>query len=198
MHIRRLVAFLLGAWMLGTGFMAYVAVHNLRSVDTLLNAPPVKASPMLGLLGQNDARLLLHHQVSQLNRDYFLRWEQTEILIGVLTIFFLVFATPLRLLPVGIATLATVVVLFLHFFISPEIRYLGESLDFVAITAGEGLRSKMWALHQVYTAATLVKLAVCGVLMAYLLWFRERAVRRRRVVSELDASDSAHVTQAVR
>jgi len=181
--------------MLGTGFMTVVAIHNLRSADEMAAAVPSEKAPIVvRMLGPENTRTLLRHQASQLNRDYFKRWEQVELAIGIFMTFTLVFATQPRWLPIALGAMAVLVVAFLHFFISPEINYLGEALDFMALEDGESQRKRMWALHQVYTAGTLVKLLLCGILTGYLLWFRARKVSRKRVISELDASDDTHYT----
>ncbi len=198
MHTRRLVTFLLGAWIFGTGFMTYVAIHNLRQVDHYLEFSPPKSKIMLAGLGQDNARMLLRSQASRLNRDYFRRWEEVELALGAACIFCLAFTTERRWLPLAFATMAFLLVGFLHLFISPEIDFLGDALDFAAPNAAEGQRMRMWLLHQVYTVATLVKLGLCGALTAFLLWFRPaRRVSRQRRISDLDASDDVTLSTRV-
>lgn len=194
MHTRRLVAFLLGAWMFGTGFMTYVAIHNLRNADQSAVVESEQAPLVLRALGPENTRLLLRHQASLLNREYFERWEQTEIFLGIVIVFWLVFATQRRWLPVALGVMALVLAGWLHFVISPEINFIAKAIDFMGPLEGESQRQRIWALHQVYAVGTLVKLMLCGILTAYLLWFRARKVTRKRVISELDASDDTHYT----
>ncbi len=181
--------------MLGTGFMTLVAIRNLQSANEIAaEAPSAKAPLILRALGPDNMRLLLRHQASELNREYFYRWEQAELVIGIFIVFCLGFATQPRWLPISMAAMAVLLVAFLHFFIAPEISFIGKAIDFQVLKDTDGQMKRMWALHQVYTVGTLVKLLLCGILTAYLLWFRARKVTRKRVISELDASDDTHYT----
>src|SRR5215471_15733202 len=71
MHYTRIAAFVLGAWLLGSVFLTFVATRNFATVDLVLKAPPAEASRMIQSLGSNNARQLLRYLAGEENRAYF-------------------------------------------------------------------------------------------------------------------------------
>src|SRR5215831_6530704 len=93
MHSRRLACLILGLWLAGGMFMAWVATENFRSVDRLMDSPNPMASLEFRTLGPQASRLLLRYAASEQNRYFFETWETVQILLGVLFFFFLLFGT---------------------------------------------------------------------------------------------------------
>ena len=58
MHFNRFAAFLLGAWLLGSLFMALVATQTFAIVDRVLGARPPETTKMIQTLGPVNARHL--------------------------------------------------------------------------------------------------------------------------------------------
>ena len=85
MHARRFACFLLGLWLAGGLFMAYVATQNFRGVDRLLSGGNPAAASRLKPLGPQ-ARMILRYQASEMNRWLFGAWETTQLVCG--TVFF--------------------------------------------------------------------------------------------------------------
>jgi len=83
MHIRRLAAFLLGAWLAGSFFMVLGAAHNLAAVERVLASPPRQVGLSVELLSEPVARNFFRYQANELNRWYFESWEWTQIVLGV-------------------------------------------------------------------------------------------------------------------
>lgn len=59
MHSRRLSCFLLGLWLGGSLFMAWLDTGSLRSVDRLLEQPHPAVALQIETLGRDNARPLL-------------------------------------------------------------------------------------------------------------------------------------------
>jgi hypothetical protein len=130
MHIRRLAALLLGAWLFTGAFLSVVAIHNMQATDRLLTAPPRMAGLSIEALGQSTARTFLRFYSSELNRWYFDVWEIVQIILGVCLIAALVPGGNLRRSGIVLGSLMLLMVLILHFAIAPELNRLGRVLDF--------------------------------------------------------------------
>src|SRR4051794_31136471 len=92
MHARRLACFLLGLWLAGGLFMAWVATQNFREVDRLLSRDNPAATLRLKPLG-NDARPILRYQASEMNRWLFQSWEKVQLGFGTLFFFVMLFGS---------------------------------------------------------------------------------------------------------
>lgn len=130
MHIRRLAALLLGAWLSTGAFLGVVAIHNMQAIDRLLTAPPRMAGLSIEALGESTARTFLRFYSSELNRWYFDIWEIVQIVLGVCLIAALIAGGNGRRSGIVLCSLMLVMVLILHFAIAPELNRLGRVLDF--------------------------------------------------------------------
>ncbi len=165
--------------------MAYVATRSFRTVETTLqNAPAAAIKMMSNLGGKEEARVLLRHQVAEQNRQLFAAWEKGQILIGLALVGLLVFGMPNRWLPWMLSVLMLAMVIFTKYALTPEITFLGRSLDFMPANQALDQRGKFAALHQMYGAIEVVKLLVGCILAVYLFVFRIRRRRDRRDADE--------------
>lgn len=185
MHHRRLAAFLIGSWLLGSLFMFFVATQNFRGVERLLDAPSAAASHRIDALGKEDARLMLRYQVSELNRFFFSAWERFQLLWGAILVI-LTLRGSQRLHVLAIPVLMLLMVAVEHWLLSPEINRLGALMDFVpnARESAEGVR--FWRYHQAYSAMEVVKFLM-GITFASLLLIRRRnrSLFRKQVQPEV-------------
>src|SRR5580658_414432 len=83
MHYSRISAFLLGALLLGSLFMGFVATENFRTANEILKSPPPQAEKMIQQLGEENSRLLLRYQAGEENRLFFETWETAQIVLGL-------------------------------------------------------------------------------------------------------------------
>src|SRR5208282_3012037 len=114
MQHSRIAAFLLGALLLGSLFLAFVATRNFRAVDAVLNSPPPEASKMIQTLGHQNARQLLRYLAGEENRGYFEAWELAQLALGVALVAFLLLGVEKRLLA-SLAGAMLALTLFQHF-----------------------------------------------------------------------------------
>jgi hypothetical protein len=155
MHHQRIAAFLLGAWIMGSLFIIFVATQNFQMADTL---------------GNPDSHAMLRTMAGRLNQLFFVDWERVELGIGIALAAFLWFGMRHRLLA-SVAAASLLLVAIQHFFVTPQMLSLSEHLDSAAVAEQFG------RLHAIYGIMEVVKLILCFGLAALLLpsWRRDRA-----------------------
>jgi hypothetical protein len=167
----KMIFFLMGAWMVGSVMMAFVATQNFRAVDRVLAAPAgADLHRKLDGISPDDARMILRHLASEMNRYYFRVWEWTQFVVGGLVL--MLFVRSGRsdaLVPALIVAMLAIVLVFLVF-LTPTIVTLGRSLDFVSRTPLPPQYARFWRFHITYTLLELVKLLLgAGVLVRLLM-----------------------------
>src|SRR6202035_1447939 len=187
MHFSRISAFLLGALLAGSLFMAFVATGNFQTVSEILKSPPPQAEKMIKQLGDENARLLLRYQAGEENRLFFESWETAQLVLGLL-LAGLLFLWDKRRLLAGLAGAMVILTIFQHFKITPELVWQGRSIDFVAVTADPTARQQFFRLHAIYGVIEAVKLLLM-VAIGIALFPRRRRARQQ---VEIDAVDYAH------
>jgi hypothetical protein len=187
MHYSRISAFLLGALLTGSLFMAFVATGNFQTVSTILKSPPPQADKMIKTLGDENARLLLRYQAGEENRLFFESWEAAQLVLAIVLAGLLFLAGNRRLLA-GLAGAMVILTIFQHFKITPELVWQGRSIDFVPVTSDSPARQQFFKLHTAYGVIEAVKLLLMIVIGIGLFPRRRRS--RQRV--EIDAVDYAH------
>src|SRR5260370_39821011 len=125
MH-HRIAAFLLGAWILGSLFMMFVATQNFRTVDRVLTAAPPQAEQTIQALGPGRSRDLLRYLAGEENQLFFNSWEIAQLILGVALAGVLFFGAHNRLLA-GLATGLGILAAFLHFQMTREMIALSPS-----------------------------------------------------------------------
>ena len=198
MHPVRPVCFVLGSWLAGGVFMAWVATQNFRGVDRLLDQPNPAAKLEFKALdgdrnfGSGAARMLLRYQVSEQNRFYFESWEIVQMTLGSLLFLFLLFGTREdKYLLAGVLVMVVLVAVE-RLVLTPDLTALGRNLDFVPLADPSPERGRFWLLHNAYSSVELVKWAI-GLLLAGRLVAGHRHRRSRGDVrQQLDVIDKAN------
>jgi hypothetical protein len=187
MHIRRVAAFLIGAWLLGSLAMFFVATQNFQGVTRVLDVPSQKANARIEKLGADDARFLLRYQVSELNRQYFDSWERVQLVLGaILVALTLRGSQKLSILAIPVAMLLMVAVA--HWLLTPEVTRLGRLMDFVPDARQTPDGQAFWRYHQIYSAMEVLKFLL-GLYLAFTLLVR----RRRRTIFSKKVSPQVNV-----
>jgi hypothetical protein len=187
MHTRRIATFLLGAWMTGCILVPVIVMYNFRSVERLIESPGVdKAGYIIQGIGKQDARNLLRFWISDLNLNYFWAWEWAQMALAPALILMLVFATTRRTFPILLALLMLALTAFGHFYISSEIVYQSQGVDFLPAAQAAPRRERVARLHTVYRSLELVKLAAS--------LFTMRTTRKRLTeVDRINHADDGHI-----
>jgi hypothetical protein len=192
MRHTRIAAFLLGAWLLGTLFMIFVATQNFQTVDRVMKSPPPEAYKMILALGNDSARQLLRYTAGEENRFFFENWELAQLVLGVLLTGLLIFGVESRMLA-GFSGAMLILTLFEHFKITPEMAWLGRSFDFLPWTAESLSRDQFWKLHGVYSAIEIVKMLLAIVIAGFLFQMRPRRAKQRVQIKAVDDTHHRHV-----
>jgi hypothetical protein len=190
MHLRRIAAFLLGAWILGSLFMFVVATQNFKAVDRMLNAPTREAQERIEVLGDAEARQFLRYHSSELNRQYFELWERTQLIIGFLLVIVYLRSSQ-RLYILALPFIMLLMVAAMHFLISPEIVRLGRMIDFVANGRETATGQQFWMYHNIYSGMEVTKF-LFAVFLAWTVNFRR--FRKRRTQKAPVDGDVVHNT----
>jgi len=192
MHFNRFAAFLAGAWLLGSLFMAFVATQNFATVDRVLGAPPPETVKMIQTLGPENARHLLRYLAGEENRGFFEAWELVEIILGVSLIALFFLGSKNRILA-GLAGGLLVLTIFQHFRITPDLVAIGRSNEFLTGNTQGAVRSQFARLHAIYGIVELVKIALTLVIAGFLFARRRRSSRQRVEVDAVNYANHGHV-----
>ena len=186
MGFRRIVAFLMGAWIGGSALLIFGVYQNFNAIDEILKNPPDAVQKDVDMLGAERVRVLLRYSAGIENVDTFSTWEEVQIGIGLLATVLLFLEKSTRVL----ATLPlamTLLVLFLHFRISPDIAWSHRLFAFAPWAAESHGRDEFWRLHAIYEGVDFVK-CLFGIVLTQILFLgpntRYRRKKRRRVAIE--------------
>jgi hypothetical protein len=193
---RRVVTFVLGAWLGMSIWMSAVAIQNLRAVDNILQNPSAAAARYLMGVGTERAASFMRHQAAEMNRALFESWGWTQLAIGCGLFLLLLFARHARRSSIILSFLMLVIVIAMTFVIVPEMRGSGRATDFSAQNSSSPERGRFRMLHSTYLALEGVKLLLGAALCAMYFWGHsrpERATLERRKVYVVDDADDSHV-----
>ena len=166
--MRMLMALLLGGWLLGTLLVAGVAAENFFMVDRLLRSPsPAEFQQKIAPLPPGEARAVLRHLVSELNRFYFRVWEGIELVLGAMLLVLAVKFGKNRSITIGVSLMLAIGLLMV-FYITPQLVEIGRGLDFVPRDPRPPELARFGRLHAAYSVLDLCKLLV-GIWVAVLL-----------------------------
>ncbi|MGA2183344.1 MAG: hypothetical protein ABSH47_09960 [Bryobacteraceae bacterium] len=186
MHLRRIAAFLLGAWLAGSLIVLIVCFSNLTSVGEAMENADADAQRMLTHIGSESARMLLGSLVAAENTRLLSGWELTEAPLGILVVVMLFLERPLRFL-VLLPAAMLLLVGFEHVLLTPEIAWLSQALAFARAGTALAQRGRLDNMHRIYGFVEAAKLLV-GFALAILI-FVMRSGRRSRRSSAIEAAD---------
>jgi hypothetical protein len=174
MHATRIVTFLLGGWIFCTLAVDAAAYLNLQLPERVMANPPPPARKIFTDYGQTEATLLLRHFAAEGNRYFFGRWEQTEILLGLVLIPSVFLSTDRKPVPALLAGFMLMIALFQFFALTPEIAYRGREADFPPGRGNFRTEERVWLLDEVYIGTEAALVLVGGVLTFYVASYKSR------------------------
>jgi membrane protein YdbS with pleckstrin-like domain len=185
MHVRRLAALLLGAWIAGSLFMMAVATGNFRTVDRILKAPAPPVAEYIQTLDGESARIFLRHLAAEQNRRYFDQWETAQLALAVALAVTLFFGMNANRIVMGVSGMMLVLVIVQHWLLTPELVLYGKAIEFIAPEEFAAERARFDTYHRAYSILELVKMVLAVGLSVRLLVYRTQQ-RRRRVRKQID------------
>jgi len=183
---------MLGFWLAGSMFMAWVATENFRAVDRLLNSAHPVATLEFRTLGPSASRLLLRYTASEQNRYLFENWEIVQIILGILFFFFLLFGTREDKFSLIVALLLLLISVAQRLAITPELTAIGRSIDFIPPDTRSGARTKFMLLHRGYELVEVLKWIVAVALAGRLIFARRRRPSTAEVKEQLEMLKKAN------
>lgn len=185
---------MLGLWLAGGLFMAWVATENFASADRLAAQPEPAATLRIKLLGRDEARLLLRYEAAEQNRYYFEFWESVQVVVGALFFFFLLFGTTEGKFSLALALAMLAIVGAQRFILTPELKAVGRLLDFAPAVALRGERARFRVLHTAYVGIEMGKWALQLLLAGVLIGRgRLRSGYARQQFDVVDKANYRHV-----
>jgi hypothetical protein len=197
MHTRRLATLLLGAWLAGSLFMTWVAIGNFQSVESVLKSQSAKVQREINDIGLARSRALLRHHASEQNRHYFYNWEITELVLAVVLLLVVLFATNGNKFILGLSAWMLLLTVVMHFAITPQVTEIGRALDFTSIDEMPAERAVFWNYHKSYSTLAVVKI-ISGIVLGVRLLYNTSQLRRRssdsrKKVKTVDDADHSHI-----
>ena len=170
MHTRRVGAFLIGAWLLGSLLMTFVSSQSLLNVDRFFGSPPASISKELDDVGQDVMRQILRFQAAQHNRHILETWEIIQLGLGG-ALLATSFLTSHRSRIVLIFTMIMVfMVLIMYFYLTPAMNALARSYDFLPAGAASRERDNFNYYSVWYRVLEILK-ALLGIAVTARLLF---------------------------
>jgi hypothetical protein len=135
MHTRRVGAFLIGAWLLGSLLVTFMTSQSYRNVDRFFGSPPPQVAKELDDVGPDVMRQILRFHASEHNRHVTETWEVMQLGIAA-ALLATSFLTSHRSRIVVICTvLMAIMVLTMYLYVTPVMNTLSRSFDFLPLTA---------------------------------------------------------------
>lgn len=172
MHTRRLSSFILGAWLLGSLFTAFIASQSFANVERIMNNPPSPVAKDMEDLGSDITRQLLRYQASELNRFLFETWGVVQLGMGAAFLSASVLTSHRSKFLILVSALMMVLVAISTFYILPTMNVLGRSFDFLPLAAAPVDRANHASYHLTYLVMEVLKLLLGLSLAARLLFDR--------------------------
>jgi hypothetical protein len=181
-HHNRFAALILGAWLAGSMFMIFLSSRNFQHVDEVLKSAPPLIAKMSEALGPQNSRVLLRHLVTEQNRYYLNKWEQTQLFLGALLTGVFLLLSRNRLLACFSAAMLLLVILG-HYKITPELDWLGANIEFLPSGVESTDRDHFWKLHTIYGVLEAVKLMLGLIIASVLFTFSHRRLSSQTEVN---------------
>jgi len=161
---------LLSAWLTFTLVMWFAATQSFSTVDRVLRTPNPQFTAATKGMAEAQARVVLRHLASEINRTFFWGYGLAQIVVGGLLLWLHWRETPRDSLGFGVVCGMFVLALILTLVLTPLIVSLGRSIDFVPRNPPPPVMPRFWALHGAFTGLDGVKfLAGLGLLVRSIL-----------------------------
>lgn len=185
MRTRRVISFLLGAWMAASGLLTFVENENLRSVERVLENAKNPFVKQLLTLGPNEAHADLRYAISEMNRSQTETFEWLQLVVVVLIAGLLLMSQHTGKWSVILGCVLVVCAMAERFAITPELNRLGRQIDIVPVTSYLDERNRYFAFQSANTI-THVTMWLAGAALAFRMMITSAL---RHIIREVDALD---------
>jgi hypothetical protein len=171
-RIHLLATAILGIWLGWTVAMWFAATRSFRTVDRVLENPVPEFKQTLAPLGDGQARTILRHLASEINRTYFGTYGWAQLLLGAILLALLWYEARRASLAVILACVMFGLVIILTALVQPMIVSVGRSIDFLPRNPEPPQMARFWMLHGAFTGLDGVKLFAGLALLVRLILIR--------------------------
>ena len=168
--------------------LAYGAYRNFDAVEAMMKSPPEQVNRIYHMVGQDNIRMVLRYAAGMINADTFEAWENIQFGLGLLVAVVLFLSSTTRVLA-AVPLIMLLLVVFLHFKITPELAWVGRTLEFLPMAEGAVTREHFWNVHRIYAILETVKCLMGLGLAIFLVQQGSTRVVRRRHRSEGSAPE---------
>ena len=172
MHTRRVGAFLVGALLLGLVMMPFILSQSIMTAERFLGSPAPQVQKEFDEIGPEVMRQILRHQALELNRYITESWEVMQMGLAVALLATSVLTSHRSRFLIGGSGLILVLVLYMHFALTPHISSLGRSYDFLPVTAAARERAAVQEMELTYRVLAVFKLLAALLVTARLVFDR--------------------------
>lgn len=172
MHTRRVGAFLVGAWLLGSLLVWFLTSQSYMNVDRLLSAPPPPLAKEMQDAGQDFLRQLLRYQATQYSRHVNETWEVIQLGIGGALLATSIFTAHRSRFVIISTLLMLVIAALMGFVLTPTMNSLARSLDLLPPTAALSERESLQFYQVWHRVLEILKTAIGFCIAARLLFDR--------------------------
>jgi hypothetical protein len=161
---------ILTVWLTLTPVMWFAATKSFSTVDYVLRTANPQFAEATKRLAEGQARVVLRHLASEINRTYFWSYGLAQVVLGGVLLLLLWRQAPRDSLGFGVVCGMLGLVLVLTLVLTPMIVSLGRSIDFVPRNPPPPVMPRFWALHGAFTGLDGVKfVAGLGLLIRWIL-----------------------------
>lgn len=171
-----LLLLVLGLWIGGSVVIGAVVSYNLTGFDELFTrnqALAERAGFDPAITAEKKVSLLWVH-ASELNRVFFERWGQTQLVLAALALA-LALVARVRRPPAHLLVAALVLAAALHWIIAPQIVEIGRTLDFVPRSPPPPQWADFGRAHGIFFAVESLRFAL---VLIYATWLVVAGRRR--------------------
>ena len=172
MHTRRLGAFLIGAWLLGTLLVMFVTSQSYKNIDRFFASLPPQVAKEVDDVGPEAMRQILRFHASEHNRHVKETWEMMQLGIVAALLATAVLTSHRSRVLVTCAGLMIMMVLTTYLYFTPVLNELSRSFDFLPLTAAVKEREEFSNYAVWYRVFEVLKTTLALVVTARLLFDR--------------------------
>jgi hypothetical protein len=172
MHTRRVGAFLIGAWLLGSLLMAFVSSQSLVNVDRFFSNPPTQVAKEIDDVGPDVMRQILRYQASQHIRHIVETWEVIQLGLGGALLATSFLTSHRSRIVIICSSIMIIMVLIMYFNLTPILNALARSYDFLPATAAIQERENYNYYSVWYRVLDILKAGLGVIVTARLLFDR--------------------------
>ncbi len=167
---RMLAAIILSAWVAMTLCRWYAAIGSFGAIRRVLEGANPQLAETTKSLSPGQARLVLRHAASEINRTYFRAYGWAQLALGLALLIVLFRQAPRDTAALVVTGAMLALVAGLTLYVTPEIVALGRKIDFVPRDPAPPEMARFRVLHGAFTGLDGVKLAAGLGLLARWVW----------------------------